>query len=53
MLRTFNCGVGMLLVVDRERVAEVANSLRAHEIEPIEVGLIRPRTASAAVKIED
>ena len=46
MLRTFNCGVGMLLYVDRERVDEVQASLSAVDETSYRVGTVRPRNSA-------
>jgi phosphoribosylformylglycinamidine cyclo-ligase len=38
MLRTFNCGIGMIVVAGADRVDEVAESLRASGEDPVTVG---------------
>lgn len=43
MLRTFNCGVGMVLVVDRAAVPEVMAELIASPSLPFVLGALRPR----------
>ena len=40
MLRTFNCGVGMIVVVDAAQAAEAEEALRASGEEPIRLGEI-------------
>lgn len=40
MLRTFNCGVGMIVVVDSGRAAEAEEALRASGEEPVRLGEI-------------
>ena len=52
MLRTFNCGVGMLLYVDPAAVAIVEQTLRAVGEVPIVVGAVGPRgTIAESVEI--
>ncbi len=40
MLRTFNCGIGMVLVVGAQEVAAVSESLRAAGEAPVALGRI-------------
>ncbi len=40
MLRTFNCGVGMVAVADSSRAAEVEEALRESGENPIRLGLV-------------
>ena len=40
MLRTFNCGIGMVLVVDRLAVDSVSEALRAGNEHPVRLGEI-------------
>ncbi len=40
MLRTFNCGVGLILAVDPAKAAEIENALRAAGETPIRIGAI-------------
>jgi phosphoribosylformylglycinamidine cyclo-ligase len=51
MLRTFNCGVGMLLFVDHQRLDDVLEALRAAGETPQRVGVLRPRGDGPAVLI--
>ena len=44
MLRTFNCGVGMIIVADRSRAGEVMNALSAAGERPAVIGSIIPPT---------
>lgn len=48
MARTFNCGIGMVLVVARDDAALVAKTLRDHGETVNEIGRIVPRAAGAA-----
>ena len=50
MRRTFNCGLGMLLVVDRTRGDEVAAALRALDEPVFEVGEIIAGTGEPVVE---
>ena len=43
MLRSFNCGIGMVLAVDKAQVPSVMNSLKALGETPIEIGEIVER----------
>jgi phosphoribosylformylglycinamidine cyclo-ligase len=43
MHRTFNCGIGMVMVVSKKHVAAAIESLTAHGIEAFEIGEIVPR----------
>ena len=47
MLRTFNCGIGMVLVVDRDAAAEVTAVLERHGETVVLLGTIAPRKADA------
>lgn len=40
MMRTFNCGVGMIIVVDRKNAAEALSILKTHGIDGWELGVI-------------
>ena len=44
MLRTFNCGVGMIVVAKAARADEVERALRDAGEQPVRVGAIIPRT---------
>jgi len=45
MHRTFNCGIGMVMVVSKKNVVAAIESLTAHGIEAFEIGEIVPRAA--------
>jgi len=47
MHRTFNCGIGMVLVVAREHVKEAIASLGIHGVPAWEIGAIHPRESGA------
>ncbi|MBL8707810.1 MAG: phosphoribosylformylglycinamidine cyclo-ligase [Rhodospirillaceae bacterium] len=47
MARTFNCGIGMILVVARDDAAHTAKTLRDHGETVAEIGRIVPRAAGA------
>jgi phosphoribosylformylglycinamidine cyclo-ligase len=49
MLRTFNCGIGLVLVVSADRVAAVAAALRQAGEAPVELGRLRPRRDTTVV----
>jgi phosphoribosylformylglycinamidine cyclo-ligase len=49
MLRTFNCGLGMLVVVRDNALDAVESAFRAAGEAPIRVGRIEPRTGDAVV----
>jgi phosphoribosylformylglycinamidine cyclo-ligase len=40
MLRTFNCGIGLILAVDAAKLSDVENALRAAGEKPIRIGEI-------------
>ena len=44
MLRTFNCGIGMVVVADKARAGEVVEALTAAGEEPVILGEIIPPT---------
>ena len=49
MLRTFNCGIGMVIVVDPTRRDAVAAALRAAGEAPVDLGGLIPREGDAVV----
>ena len=49
MLRTFNCGIGMILVVAPEAEADVRAVLERHGETVTTLGAIVPRSGSAVV----
>ena len=42
MLRTFNCGIGMVVVAERARAAEVMSALAANGEQPFLLGAVEP-----------
>jgi len=51
MLRTFNCGIGMVAIVDRKAVAEVTGLLTADGETVIEIGTIEAGNGSPEVVV--
>jgi phosphoribosylformylglycinamidine cyclo-ligase len=49
MLRTFNCGVGMAVVVAADAVEAVVANLRQHGETAVAIGRIEPRSGEAVV----
>ena len=49
MLRTFNCGIGMVIVVDPARRDAVVAALRAAGEAPVGLGRLIPREGDAVV----
>ena len=49
MLRTFNCGIGMVVVVDANKVADVIETLEQAGETPIRLGQLAERSADAVV----
>jgi phosphoribosylformylglycinamidine cyclo-ligase len=49
MLRTFNCGLGMLVVVEADRADAVRDALAAAGEQPVTVGRVEARTGDAVV----
>ncbi|MDB5571733.1 MAG: phosphoribosylformylglycinamidine cyclo-ligase [Hyphomicrobiales bacterium] len=49
MLRTFNCGIGMIVVAQAARADEVEDALRAAGEAPVRVGQVIARQAEAVV----
>ncbi len=52
MWRTFNCGVGMLVVLPAAHVAGALDLLASHRQEAWEIGAIAAREGAAAVRID-
>jgi phosphoribosylformylglycinamidine cyclo-ligase len=46
-LRTFNCGIGMVAVVEKEAVAEISSFLEAQGEKVYQLGTLAPRTKEA------
>ena len=40
MLKTFNCGIGMVLVVSEEQADEIINSFKLQDIQSWKIGQI-------------
>ncbi len=51
MLRAFNCGVGMVMVVSAAQADAVCQSLRAAGEEPIALGRVIPAAASRVTTV--
>ena len=49
MLRTFNCGLGMLVVVEADRAGAVRDALTAAGETPVTVGVVEARTGDQVV----
>jgi len=47
MLRTFNCGIGMILIVEQSRVSDVVDVLQREGEKPVKLGVV-VSTASAS-----
>ncbi len=48
MLRTFNCGIGMVVIADSEKAQEVMRALGAAGEDPVELGTVVPDRISRA-----
>ena len=42
MLRTFNCGIGMVIIADAARASEVTKALEAAGEAPLIIGAVEP-----------
>jgi phosphoribosylformylglycinamidine cyclo-ligase len=51
MLRVFNCGIGMAVVVKEKAVARAEDILRAAGEQPVRIGRIVPGSGAASVRI--
>jgi phosphoribosylformylglycinamidine cyclo-ligase len=49
MLRTFNCGVGMVAFVRKAEAAAAAAALRTAGLDPVEIGRLAPREGARVV----
>ena len=47
LLRTFNCGIGMVAVVAAEEADALAAALAADGVSPVRLGAVEPRGAAA------
>ena len=53
LLRTFNCGIGMILVVAPEDVSSILGRLKEEgESEPLVLGALHPRTSSGSPQVQ-
>jgi phosphoribosylformylglycinamidine cyclo-ligase len=52
LLRTFNCGVGMLLIVDRDRVTEVLTACEGAGQPGVVIGQLVDRSGPDAARVE-
>ena len=53
MLRTFNCGIGMVLVVAPADAAAVSELLKANGESPVTIGSLQPRGEGEQVVINN
>ena len=51
MLRTFNCGVGMVLYVDADHLEAVSACLRRAGEDPLVLGRVVPRAGKDAPRV--
>ena len=51
MLRTFNCGIGMVVVCAADYAGTVTRALKNAGETVIDIGRISPRTSDAAITI--
>lgn len=51
MLRTFNCGVGMILIVDSKQQEEALNILKKNGEKPVVIGKLIPQANSEVIYI--
>ena len=51
LTRTFNCGIGMILVVDAARQAEVTTALEAEGEVVMNLGAIKARSSAEAEQV--
>ena len=49
MLRTFNCGIGMILVAEEDKVDDLMTVLSAAGEAPVRLGTLKPRDGDAVV----
>jgi phosphoribosylformylglycinamidine cyclo-ligase len=49
MLRTFNCGVGMVVIADSSKSHEVLRTLSAAGEDPIKLGMVVPAESGEQV----
>lgn len=52
MLRTFNCGLGMVIIVPESHLETGISILKTHNVEAWGVGVIQSRGAQEAVRVE-
>jgi phosphoribosylaminoimidazole (AIR) synthetase len=49
MLATFNCGIGMIISISKNDLAECKNHLKKLKIPYFELGLIGPRKSNRKI----
>jgi phosphoribosylformylglycinamidine cyclo-ligase len=53
MHRTFNCGIGMAMIVPKAEAKAAIDSLAGHGVEAFEIGSIEPRKPGAPQTVVD
>ena len=53
MHRTFNCGIGMTMVVPKAEAKAALDSLASHGVEAFEIGAIVPRQPGSPQTVVD
>jgi phosphoribosylformylglycinamidine cyclo-ligase len=50
MLRIFNCGIGMICIIDAKDVIKAKQIFKSHKLKSFEIGSIKKSTVSSQIQ---